>query len=317
VATLLSLLLLVDRAEALRPYAAPQLHRPAPPLRAAVQSARKAPLAGGSGIRLCAEELPLPTAPPISPTPLPLPRFSWRTVFFFVANPLVMLPIAALVTWAAPGLGFAMWLGNAWAVSAEATRVGALVAGPMLALSLIADEFVPALKEVTQASRVITLYAFGAKLLPIRATLGAMLISTSAAVAEEIAFRGTLQTWLAALGAWVSLAPPVAAALAVLGQALVFGKLHSYTDSPVYAIAASVAGIIFGAAFALTGNLWVPIVTHFVVDLVGFVVCHVQVARAGVDEQNELLATDVPIANALRLTLGPRPQASSAGGDAP
>lgn len=267
-------------------------------------------LAAASRVLLCAGVVHTPT-PPLAPPlpPLPLPRFSWRTVFYFVANPLVMLPVAALLTWVAPGLNFASWLGSAFAVSVETTRAGILVAAPMLLLSLVADELIPALKEVTQASRVITLYAFGSRLLPLRASIGAALISTAAALAEELAFRGTLQTGLAALGTAVALPPALAAALAVLVQALVFGRLHSYTDSPVYAVAATVAGLVFGGAFALTQNLWVPIVTHFVVDLVSFLVCHVQVAALDEAEQLALVETDVPIATALRLTLGPRPAA--------
>jgi hypothetical protein len=109
------------------------------------------------------------------------------------------------------------------------------------------------------------------------------------------------------------LAPPydhmAPEALAVLVQALVFGRLHSYTDSPVYAVAATVAGLVFGGAFALTQNLWVPIVTPVVVGLVSFLVWHVQVAALDEAEQLALVETDVPIATALRLTLGPRPAA--------
>ena len=266
--------------------------------------------AAASRVLLCAGVVNTPT-PPLAPPlpPLPLPRFSWRTVFYFVANPLVMLPVAALLTWVAPGLNFASWLGSAFAVSVETTRAGILVAAPMLLISLVADELIPALKEVTQASRVITMYAFGTRLLPLRASIGATLISTAAALAEEVAFRGTLQTGLAALGTAVALPPALAAALAVLVQALVFGRLHSYTDSPVYAVAATVAGLVFGGAFALTKNLWVPIVTHFIVDLVSFLVCHAQVAALDEAEQLALVETDVPIATALRLTLGPRPAA--------
>lgn len=38
----------------------------------------------------------------------------------------------------------------------------------------------------------------------------------------------------------------------------------------------SVAGIALGVAFAATNNLFVPIVAHFLLDLVSFCVCHVQ-----------------------------------------
>lgn len=243
---------------------------------------------------------PLPTDAAIPPRSPRLPVFNWRTVFFFMANPLVLLPFATAAAFVLPGLSIRAWGGSAFALTMTSTKVGLLVAMPMLLLSLVADKLIPALSEVNDASRVITLYAIGTKLVPLRALVAATLVSTSAAVAEEIAFRGTLQVGLSALGSSTPLAPSLVSMLAVIGQALVFGKLHSYTESSVYAVMAAVAGLAFGAAFAVTNNLWVPIVAHFVVDLVGFVACHVQVARKPPDEQAKLLAMDLPIANALR-----------------
>ena len=63
----------------------------------------------------------------------------------------------------------------------------------------------------------------------------------------------------------------------MLSQALLFGLVHAYTPSAVYVVAASLAGAAFGAAFASTSNLAVPVVMHFALDLVSFGVCHVQV----------------------------------------
>ena len=66
----------------------------------------------------------------------------------------------------------------------------------MVALSVIPFEKIPQLRslaEVTRASKVITLYAFGRRFAPLRALPAALIIATSAAVCEELAFRGTLQ----------------------------------------------------------------------------------------------------------------------------
>ena len=54
-------------------------------------------------------------------------------------------------------------------------------------LSLLPLERLPGLSslaEVTRASKTICLYAFGRQLAPLRATLGALLLATSAAVCE-------------------------------------------------------------------------------------------------------------------------------------
>ena len=68
-----------------------------------------------------------------------------------------------------------------------------------------------------------------------------------------------------------------AATAAVVLQALIFGVLHSYTDAPTYLLTAAAAGLAFGGAYAATRNLFVPVVAHFAVDLLAFLVCHVQV----------------------------------------
>ena len=100
--------------------------------------------------------------------------------------------------------------------------------------------------------------------------------------------------------------PAPAALFTSIGlQALIFGMLHSYTASRAYLIAATVAGALFGGAFALTRNLVVPCLMHFILDLVAFVFCHVQVTRATEDEKERLINDASPIATALRLTFGP------------
>ena len=215
--------------------------------------------------------------PPASGLAVPLPRFSWRTVAFIALNPAALLPLP-LAGWF---LGVNL-LGSAFSVSRLVCYLGLLWALPLFALSLLPLERIPALsalREVSQASETICLYALGSRLAPLRASVAAVLLSTSAALCEELAFRGLLQTLAASSLAALGMPARACVALAVAAQAVLFGVLHSYTPSPVYVVAASLAGVCFGAAYASTANLAVPIIMHFAVDFVSFMICHVQ-ARA-------------------------------------
>jgi len=246
-------------------------------------------------------------APPLDTTLAPpIPKFSWPRILFFVANPLALMPVAGLA-WAILRVDV---MGSAYAATTSAAASGAMLAMPMLVISLVADKFIPALEQVTEASQCMTLYAMGGRSLPVRAFAAATLISTSAAVAEEIAFRGVLQTAVQSLLVWAS--APYATAAAVVVQALVFGVLHSYTSSVAYLATATVAGLAFGAAFASTSNLAVPIAMHFVIDMVGFLVCHYKVSKASETAQRDLMMADSPIARSLRRIFEARQQQESA-----
>ena len=265
--------------------------------------------------------------PPASGLAVPLPRFSWRTVAFIALNPAALLPLP-IAGWF---LGVNL-LGSAFSVSRLVCYIGLLWALPLFALSLLPLERIPALsalREVSQASETICLYALGSRLAPLRASVAAVLLSTSAALCEELAFRGLLQTLAATTLAALGVPARACVALAVAAQAVLFGILHSYTPSPVYVVAASLAGVCFGAAYASTANLAVPIIMHFAVDFVSFMICHVQaraaspadalqpstpahpleptlgpalgqVVRGGEEKQQQLLAADFPIARMFR-----------------
>lgn len=81
-----------------------------------------------------------------------------------------------------------------------------------------------------------------------------------AVLAEELVFRGLLQTWLVQrMGA-----------LAGIGiTALLFGAVHA-PFSPMFAVVAGLAGLGYGAAFHLSGRLWPAMALHLAVN-----VCHV------------------------------------------
>ena len=240
--------------------------------------------------------------PPASGLTVPLPRFSWRTVAFIALNPAALLPLP-IAGWF---LGVNL-LGSAFSVSRLVCYLGLLWALPLFALSLLPLERIPALsalREVSQASETICLYALGSRLAPLRASLAAVLLSTSAALCEELAFRGLLQTLAATTLAALGVPARACVALAVAAQAVLFGILHSYTPSPVYVVAASLAGVCFGAAYASTANLAVPIIMHFAVDFVSFMICHVQARAASPADAHP--PSPAPPAHPLEPTLGPR-----------
>lgn len=86
----------------------------------------------------------------------------------------------------------------------------------------------------------------------------------SAAVGEELLFRGFVQTrFERLLGAGAT-----AAWLAVAAQAVVFGALHAYLGA-AGAILAGTTGLIIGAVYVLGGrNLWACIILHGMIDTV-------------------------------------------------
>jgi len=229
-----------------------------------------------------------------------LPAFSWRTVLFFALNPAATLPLPLL---AACAFHFDV-LGPSFALDGASALAGLALTAPLLMFQMLPLERVRGLEsllEATTASKVICLYALGGKLVPLRAALAACMLSASAAVCEELAFRGVVMSVAQAL-ATRALSPAAATTAALSLQALIFGKLHSYTESRAYFLMASFVGACFGGAYAATRNIFVPILMHFVLDLISFLTCHVQVARATDEQKRELELDDSPIGRMLRET---------------
>jgi membrane protease YdiL (CAAX protease family) len=81
-----------------------------------------------------------------------------------------------------------------------------------------------------------------------------------AGFSEEVLFRGVIQTGITRC--W-------SATAAVMTTSLLFGLVHF--ASRTYAIFAAIMGVYLGALFQLTGDLFAPIVTHAVYDLVALV----------------------------------------------
>lgn len=81
------------------------------------------------------------------------------------------------------------------------------------------------------------------------------LMAIGAGVAEELLFRGLIQTWI------VGFAPLV---IAIIGSNILFGVLHMRTA--LYAVIAGLVGAYLGIVYALTDNLLAPMVTHALYD---------------------------------------------------
>ena len=83
--------------------------------------------------------------------------------------------------------------------------------------------------------------------------LEAILLAALTAGAEELFFRGALQSLV---GVW--------------GQALIFGLLHPMPRRAwSYMVYAALSGLAFGYAVILTGSLWPGLIAHFAINLQG------------------------------------------------
>jgi uncharacterized protein len=83
--------------------------------------------------------------------------------------------------------------------------------------------------------------------------LEAAVFAALTAAAEELFFRGALQSLI---GVW--------------GQALVFGLLHPMPQRGwSYTLYAALSGLAFGYAVVLTGSLWPGLVAHFLINFQG------------------------------------------------
>jgi hypothetical protein len=84
-------------------------------------------------------------------------------------------------------------------------------------------------------------------------------IALAAAIGEELLFRGAVLP---------TLVPHVGVTGAVLGSALAFGMLHVPRTRALlpWTLTACVMGLVFGALYALTGEVLAPVVAHALVN---------------------------------------------------
>lgn len=84
-----------------------------------------------------------------------------------------------------------------------------------------------------------------------------LVMGIAAGVAEELMFRGFLQTWMSGFA-------PLA--VAIVAPNLLFGVLHMRTV--LYAMIAGLVGVYLGVLYAITDNLLAPMIAHGVYDVV-------------------------------------------------
>jgi membrane protease YdiL (CAAX protease family) len=103
----------------------------------------------------------------------------------------------------------------------------------------------------------------------------------SASVGEEILYRGFLISYLAHYTGTTALGLCLAVAL----PAVLFGVCHCYQGLHAVAKIALLA-TLFGAIFVVTGSLWIPMILHFLVDLIGMLLAPKLLTREspGVEE---------------------------------
>lgn len=84
------------------------------------------------------------------------------------------------------------------------------------------------------------------------------------APAEELFFRGMLQSWAMSLG----FVPPAVGFVVI---ALVFGFYHRLAKFPFhFLLLATAGGFLFGTLFLLSNTILTPILVHFIADLALF-----------------------------------------------
>lgn len=131
----------------------------------------------------------------------------------------------------------------------------------VLALYTLSPRFAEALAEssVRTATEAVDRFGWGAMLL----------IGTLAAVGEEVLFRGALQ-------------PLIGVALA----AALFGFSHGGWRRQMwaYAVAAAVAGLVFGHLYGYTGDLWASILAHAIHNVAAVAMVALGVLPGGEEE---------------------------------
>jgi len=92
--------------------------------------------------------------------------------------------------------------------------------------------------------------------------LDIVLLSAAAGFAEEMFFRGLLQSYIG-----------------IIGSAVVFGLLHALT--PAYFVMATAIGLYFGYLYEVSGNLLLPMTGHAIYDIFALYLLRWQFARPG------------------------------------
>jgi len=84
-------------------------------------------------------------------------------------------------------------------------------------------------------------------------------------LAEEILFRGLIQREIAK-----RVQNKYRAEIAVIVASVLFGLAH-FAGGPEYVILASVAGVLYGYTYKITGRIEAPIITHLLLNSAHFI----------------------------------------------
>jgi membrane protease YdiL (CAAX protease family) len=177
---------------------------------------------------------------------------SYRTTLGWLWAATLVLLVTTAWGWfgTAPSLAFASHRGSVIAAGALAVAFTIGIIGPVI-MATRSAELAATMRE--QLARLDFFLPHGS-----RERGWFALVSISAAICEEILFRGFLPAYFMALGL-----PAVAAFLLA---AVVFGIDHGYQGwSGV--LLTGVLALIFTALFVLSGSLWLPMVVHALFDL--------------------------------------------------
>jgi len=198
----------------------------------------------------------MPPIPPSSPSPL---SPNYKTIAALIGGELLL------------GL-LAFPLGHLFKINPLATAKAAMGFGPLLAVSALLT--LPALllhfasgSEIEDMLRESLEGIFGsdtAKKQPLVVIGISVLLSLSAGIGEELAFRGALQPILSQVtnNPWMGLGI----------SSFIFAALHAAT--PRYFLLALLLSVYLGVLQLRYANLFVPIMVHTLFDVVGFVQNH-------------------------------------------
>lgn len=163
--------------------------------------------------------------------------------------------LGALMTPAAFGMAllFSVDLAPILRVRVTETAAGIAATGPLVLMLVWFMKSAWRPIERFRASQLQLFRDIGFRLTPLRSAL----LAVAAGVGEELVFRGVLQTYAERHAALVA---------AILLPNLLFAALHA--RSAIYAAAAGVVGIYFGALFWASNGLAAPIVAHAFYDFI-------------------------------------------------
>lgn len=181
-----------------------------------------------------------------------------------IAVPMRMLVLVALATLLLAGSG-QTWRDVGLRAPRSLWRSAAVVVGGYIAVGtafvMISQVLLPALGITHETSKIFS---------GLRGNVGEYLYWLiaiawgSAAFGEELVFRGYVQTRLERVLGSARAAPVIAA----LGQAVIFGSLHTYLGLGGAILAAS-TGLVIGVVYIAGGrNLWPCIILHGLIDTV-------------------------------------------------